>query len=129
MAERLTTNQEVPGSTPGWIGFIISNCLASRSSVFIFSFYIFLLSDVLKAYLIFINHQYKVRWLNGRASDYESGGSRFDPWVDRFFLANIRCCFCSSVKADLVAHLEPTFYSQVYTHFRLTSSMRAITIR
>ena len=24
-----------------------------------------------------------VRWLNGRASDYESGGSRFDPWVDR----------------------------------------------
>ena len=25
----------------------------------------------------------KVRWLNGRASDYESGGSRFDPWVDR----------------------------------------------
>ena len=26
-----------------------------------------------------------VRWLNGRASDYESGGSRFDPWVDRIF--------------------------------------------
>ena len=26
-----------------------------------------------------------VRWLNGRASDYESGGSRFDPWVDRGF--------------------------------------------
>ena len=25
----------------------------------------------------------QVRWLNGRASDYESGGSRFDPWVDR----------------------------------------------
>ncbi|KAK0639059.1 hypothetical protein B0T16DRAFT_236354 [Cercophora newfieldiana] len=29
----------------------------------------------------------RVRWLNGRASDYDfkklSGGSRFDPWVDR----------------------------------------------
>ncbi len=28
MAERLTTNQEVPGSTPGWIDFLTSRVLA-----------------------------------------------------------------------------------------------------
>ena len=35
--------------------------------------------------LVAPSQQSKVRWLNGRASDYESGGSRFDPWVDRSF--------------------------------------------
>ncbi len=42
-------------------------------------------------------HLKKVRWLNGRASDYESGGSRFDPWVDREKVQSQDCarfCFC-----------------------------------
>jgi hypothetical protein len=39
----------------------------------------------------FLNSLSMVRWLNGRASDYESGGSRFDPWVDRIFA---RVLFC-----------------------------------
>ena len=33
MAERLTTNQEVPGSTPGWIGIFLNFCSASTISV------------------------------------------------------------------------------------------------
>ena len=62
--------------------------------------------------LVLPSQQSKVRWLNGRASDYESGGSRFDPWVDRFLLLGGRphYPFCwGSSHSHPTHHFGPTF--------------------
>ena len=39
MAERLTTNQEVPGSTPGWIGRYF-DMISTKQMFFFFVFYL-----------------------------------------------------------------------------------------
>ena len=70
------------------------------------------------------NQHIKVRWLNGRASDYESGGSRFDPWVDRF-LAFVPSSLLCSVTRIGTYHILLPFLSSLHSDV-LVSKQRSI---
>ncbi len=63
----LTTNQEIPGSTPGRVDFIDSS--------------------LLKGILNFLSLMTLPNWPCGpmdKASDYKSGDFRFESWQGRF---------------------------------------------
>jgi hypothetical protein len=72
------------------------------------------------------NNQQLVLWLNGRASDYESGGSRFDPWQDHFFCI----FFCSSFPQHLFgditrrAQSDPAEHSSTKMSHKLSGNYR-----
>ena len=91
MAERLTTNQEVPGSTPGWI-------VTSKSTQWrccnncVFCSFTFPLFVML-------------------AFHHKPGGSRFDPLLDSSTLLLLRGAWFYSLISNTVLYLFLSFSS------------------